>query len=202
MKQDMKEKRGRYIGKNNEICQEFHYAHPKTKFKVNSIWNCHFSGSQIWDLFCNECEMIEASYNQSFKIMYDLPRNSKRYFVECISESMHIKKVLIKRFLQFTKQILNSPKKAIKNVFNLIRKDCQSVTGSNLRNIMLLVQKTNVDDLVPDDASNVTYHEIPDCEAWRIGFVNEITDVKFGQASIDGFTRKELNVILKDICTS
>ena len=67
---------------------------------------------------------------------------------------------------------------------------------------MLLVQKTNVDDLVPDDASNVTYHEIPDCEAWRIGFVNEITDVKFGQASIDGFTRKELNVILKDICTS
>ena len=97
---------------------------------------------------------------------------------------------------------MNCPKQAIKNVFNLIRKDCQSVTGSNLRKIMLLVQKTNVDDLVPEDALNVIYHEIPDCEMWRIGFVNEITDVKFGQASIDGFTRQELNVILEDICTS
>ncbi len=134
--------------------------------------------------------------------MYDLPRNTHRYFVECISESTHIKKLLLKRFLQFTKQILNSPKKAINNVFNLIRKDSQSVTGSNIRNIMLLVQKTNVADIVLEDALDVTYHEIPDCKAWRIGFVNEITDVKFGEASIDGFIRKELNVILKNICTS
>ena len=67
---------------------------------------------------------------------------------------------------------------------------------------MLLVQKTNVDDLIPDDALNVAYHEIPDSETWRKGFIDEITDVKFGKAIIDGFSTKEPNVILKHICTS
>ena len=67
---------------------------------------------------------------------------------------------------------------------------------------MLLVQKTAVDDLVPDDALNVAYHEILDSETWRKGFIDEITDVKFGKANIEGFSIKELNVILKHICTS
>ena len=202
MKQDIREKRARYIQKNNEICQEFHFAHPKTKFQINSIWNCHFSGCQIWDLFCKESEMVEASYNQSFKVMFDLPWATKRFFVETISESIHIKKQFIKRFLQFTKQILESPKIAIKNVFNLVRHNCLSVTGSNLRNIMLLVQKTSILDLVPEDAYKVVYHEMPENEAWRVGFVTEITDVKFGEATIEGFSRKELNVILDSICTT
>lgn len=45
MKQDIKEKRAAYINKNNEICQEFYFAHPRTKFEINQIWNSHFSGS-------------------------------------------------------------------------------------------------------------------------------------------------------------
>ena len=146
--------------------------------------------------------MVEASYNQSFKVMFDLPWATKRFFVETISESIHIKKQFIKRFLQFTKQILESPKIAIKNVFNLVRHDCLSVTGSNLRNIMLLVQKTSILDLVPEDAYKVVYHEMPENEAWRVGFVTEITDVKFGEATIEGFSKKELNVILDSICTT
>ena len=202
MKQDMREKRARYIQKNNEIIQEFYFAHPRTKFKINSIWNCHFSGCQIWDLFCRESEMIEASYNQSFKIMWNLPRNSHRFLVEAISENTHIKKLLIKRFLQFTRQILDSPKKAIKNMYKLIREDCQSVTGSNLRNIMLLVNKHSVLDLVPDDALHVPYYEITENQLWRKEMANEITEAKFGNLVIDGFTTKELNVILEYVCTS
>ena len=60
-RQDVKEKRANYISKNNEIIQEFYFAHPRTKFKINSIWNCHFSGCQIWDLFCRESEMIKPA---------------------------------------------------------------------------------------------------------------------------------------------
>ena len=56
MKQDIKEKRARYISKNNEICQEFFFAHPRTKFKINQIWNSHWSGSVLWDLFSSEAK--------------------------------------------------------------------------------------------------------------------------------------------------
>ena len=41
MAQDLKEKRARYtyIGRNNELCQEFFFSHPKSLFKLNEIYN-------------------------------------------------------------------------------------------------------------------------------------------------------------------
>ena len=59
LKQDIKEKRARYISRNNELLQEFSFAHPRTKFQINKIFNSHFSGQVLWDLFCRESEMVE-----------------------------------------------------------------------------------------------------------------------------------------------
>ena len=76
MSQDVKEKRAKYIGKNNEINKEFYFAHPRTKFQINSIWNSHFSGCVLWDLFSQEAEQVYSTYNQSVKIMWDIPRGA------------------------------------------------------------------------------------------------------------------------------
>ena len=67
---------------------------------------------------------------------------------------------------------------------------------------MLLVRKNSILDLVPEDALKVSYNEIPEQDTWRLGFVNKITDVKFGEANIEGFTIEELNIILKNIRTT
>ena len=67
---------------------------------------------------------------------------------------------------------------------------------------MLLVQKQDIDELVPDDAQNIPYNNIPKNEIWRLSVINEITDVKFGEAHVEGFTVKELNTILSYVCTS
>ena len=44
LRKDIIEKRARYIAKNNEIIQEFHFAHPKTKQELNKIYNSHYTG--------------------------------------------------------------------------------------------------------------------------------------------------------------
>ena len=98
--------------------------------------------------------------------MYDLPRESHRYFVEEVSESPHIKRTLIKRFLSFIESIKSSKKKCLRNVFLKIREDTQSVTGNNLRKILLLVDKENVDSLTPHDANLIVYAPIPEEEKW------------------------------------
>ena len=59
MAQDLMEKRARYIGRNNEICQEFFFSHPKSLFKLNEIYNSHFTGSPLWDLFGPEAKQLE-----------------------------------------------------------------------------------------------------------------------------------------------
>ena len=45
VRQDMREKRARFIQKNKELCQEFSFADPITKCKLNSNYNIHFMGS-------------------------------------------------------------------------------------------------------------------------------------------------------------
>ena len=195
-------KRARYIQRNNELIQEFHFAHPKTLFDINLIYNGHFTGSPLWDIFSKEAEMFEKTWNTSVRTMYDLPRSAHKYFVEEISGTPHLKSILIKRFLNFTEQIKMSKKIALKNVFQKMRKNCQSVTGSNLRKIMLLVGKQNVDDLDILDADKVKYNMVIDSDQWRINLVNEITEIKFGDLHVEGFTWIELNDMLQEVCTT
>ena len=196
LKKDMREKRARYISRNNEILQEFGFAHPKTKFNINKIFNSHFSGQVLWDLFSREAEMIENTWNVSFRIMFNLPRNAKKFLVEPVSQSEHIKKTFIKRFLSFIEKIKTSNKIALKNVFNVVKHDCQSVTGSNLRNIMLMVDKNRITDLDVDDASKISYHEIPQEELWRVDLVNQLVDAMWGECTVEGFSRDELEYML------
>ena len=47
MKQDLLEKRARFISRNMELIQEFSFAHPETKCQVNQIYNFHFTGSPL-----------------------------------------------------------------------------------------------------------------------------------------------------------
>ena len=66
----------------------------------------------------------------------------------------------------------------------------------------MLVGKTNVDTLVPADALDIKYHKIKEEDAWHVGVVKELTDVKFGEAYVDVFSRKELDYILKFVCVT
>ena len=41
------------------ITKEFYYAYPLTKVEVNNIFNTHFYGSQLCDLFSAEANRLE-----------------------------------------------------------------------------------------------------------------------------------------------
>ena len=152
MKMDIISKRANYIQKSNEIMQEFSFSHPKTKIEINNIFNGHFTGSPLWDLFSREADMMYNSWNRSIRIMLGVPLNTHRFFLEPLSGLNHVKFILISRFLGFISQIEKSQKVLPKTLLQLIRNDCRSVTGSNLRNILLLSNK--------DDTSHLTQTDI------------------------------------------
>ena len=76
MMKDIKVKRANFIAKNCELLQEFHFAHPATKFKIIMSFNSHFTGSPTWDLFSIESIKLENSWNVNFKkfMVYRLMR--------------------------------------------------------------------------------------------------------------------------------
>ena len=202
MRQDIKVKRANFISKNIDLNQEFILSHPLTKTKMNLIYNFHFTGSSLWDLFSREAIMLENSWNTSVRIMFDLPQQTHKYFVEPISQTKHLKITLIERFLNFLNQIEKSKKKIPRQLLSFIKHDVRSTTGSNLRNILLLTDKNYIDDLCKDDILKINYNKIDPKDNWKIDFIKEITDVKFNQLEVKNFSTEELEEILNFLCTS
>ena len=203
MKKDTRVKRADYIQKNNDINQEFYFAHPRTKFHLNVIYNSHFSGSSLWNLFGRDVEMLENSWNLSMRIMFDLPLETHRYFVEPISEKPHAKTIMMKNFLRFCELIMKSKKEALKSVFLKVRRNIQSYTGKNLRKMMVLMKKRNITELKSCDVKeHFKYKPVPEDELWRIPLLKEIIEVRTGTYEIEGFTNEEIDEMLEFVCIS
>ena len=202
LKTDLKCKRAEYISKNNEILQEFGGFHPKTKIKINSIYNSHLSGSCLWDLFSKEAVQLESTWNTSMKLMLDLPIETHRRLIEPLSEVRHAKTTMLHRFLTFIQQIKKSPKNASKLLLDSILQDARSTTGSNLRNILLQTEKSIVQELVPSDVLGFAYKPMENKEKWKITIIQEIIEIKNGILEMDNFRQDELEEMLEYLCIS
>jgi len=82
----------------------------KNKYpKVIDLYNNNsWFGSVIWDLFCPAAVKLESSWNRSMKITLDLPYSTHRGLIEPLSDRRHLKRVLLRRFLQMITKIRSS----------------------------------------------------------------------------------------------
>ena len=69
----MKVKTAQFIDKSNSLSQEFFFAHPQVQFKINTIYNSHFTGSQLWKFDSKGMMKLESSYNRSIEVIFCLP---------------------------------------------------------------------------------------------------------------------------------
>ena len=89
-----------------------------------------------------------------------------------------------------------------KQLLRLIQSDTRSITGSNLRRILLLVKKTKVENITKEDIENLEYATFGNDDICRVDLIKEITNVKFGQTVVEGFSIEECEEILQFACTS
>ena len=200
-KLDISKKEAIYIQKTCSINQEFAFAHPITRLKLNSIYNCHFSGGQLWDLFGHEVKKFYSTYNRSVKAMAGLPYGTHHFFIEPVSNQKHMSLKLLQNFTNFIDSIRRSKKSVLRTLYDVTKNDVRTVTGSNLRNILRMTNLSNVDGVTYQSVVNLRYHEADDKESWRAPLVLEILDIKSGICSIpDGWTYKDLDEILQIAC--
>jgi hypothetical protein len=199
--QDVMIKRAAYIDKNNDLLQEFHFAHPRTVAEVNMITNSHFYGSVLWNLSSKHVQKLEKTWNVSVRRMFNLPWQTHCYLVEPVSQQPHVRKLMARRFLNFVQSIRRSKKIAIRNLLKSIEFDTRSVTGQNLRNLLL---QSNVLDIQKLKGSDVTseYRSISEEDQFRVGFINEIIEVMNNNLEIADFTDDELGELLEFLCVS
>ena len=199
MNQDLLEKRAIYIAKNNELTQEFFFAHPSTKVWVNNVYNTCFYSSPLWDIYSKDFEKLEKTWNVSQRIMLNIPRTTHRYFIEPLSKTLHISKSLKKRFINFVDKLRKSRKDVLRRVLREIENDCRSITGRKIRKLLLA---SDVLQLCDVNVNNIPYKSIPEGDEWKIEMVDEIINVKSGKLELDNFTIEEMNTICDLICSS
>ena len=63
------------------------------------IYNSHFYGSNLWDLFA--INDVYIAWNNVLRTVFDLPRCTHRYLLEPVTEFKHLFTLLINRFIKF-----------------------------------------------------------------------------------------------------
>ena len=198
---DIMEKRAVFINRANELNQEFFFAHPLTKVKINNVFNSYFYGSSQWNLFGKEAERLEKTWNVAQRMLLGLPRNSHQYFIEPLSDTQHIMHSLYRRYIKFIEAIKISKKTVLRYMPEVVKKDCRSTTGKNLRNLMKVLGKSTIDDLHPNDTWHLTYMSIPEGEEWKIACAREIIELKNGILRVDIMTKSEIDQLLNEVVT-
>ena len=118
MSQDLLQKRAQYIAKNNELTPEFSYAHPSTTVLANNIFNTHFYGAHLWDLFSPAFQKLKKIWKTSHRLMLSLPLRTHRYLTEPFTGRSHMITSLWKRFLKFINCVSLSQKAVLRNMLH------------------------------------------------------------------------------------
>ena len=198
MSHDLMEKRARYVSRNNELVQEFFFAHPSTKIWINNVYNTSFYSSPLWSIYSKEYTKLEKSWNVSQRIMLDLPRTTHRYFLEPLSKTTHVTKSLMKRYINFIGRLETSSKNVLRRILHEIRDDCRSTTGRNIRKLLLENKTLRLSDI---NLERLPYKRIPEGEHWKVGMVEEIIGIKSGTLELAQFDVEEVADLCASICS-
>ena len=120
--------------------------------------------------------------------------------IELVSNQPHMKFTLYKRHINFRDQVFKSSKNILKHLFSICMYDSNSVTGSNLRKIMLQCDSTSVVDMKCDDVDNLVYADLPMTEKWRVGVIWELMQTRLDNVEVPGFTKDDISDILNFVC--
>ena len=80
-----------------------------------------------------------------------------------------------------------------------MKNDVRSITESNIRNILLLLEKEDFSNVNPTDTLGLEYHKVENENQWKIGLLEELIEIRYGNLSVD-LNQEEIEIMIADIC--
>ena len=186
LKHDLLSKRGKFIGKFHDLWQEFGFADPLIVMRVINIYATSFYGSCLWDFNSPEATKLFNSWNILVRIVFNIPRNSHRYFIEELTNCKHIMSTLFQRYLGFISSLLSSKKQCLSSLATVVLSDKGSLSSQNIETIE---KKSGLEDVLSVSpqvvADAIVYSEVPMGEEWRIEMLKELLLLKSKEFELD-----------------
>ena len=135
--------------------------------------------------------------------MWELAFQTHRYLLDPVSGGQGFRLQLVKKYLSFISRIMKSPKQVLKQLLHITKNDVRTTTGANLRNILLMTDHSNVNDLKVNSIENIKISEIKSEDKWRVNLIQEVINMKHENLIIPaGWTIPELEELLHLVCVS
>ena len=103
----------------------------------------------------------------------------------------------------FVNKVKVSKKAVLRQLFNLTMRNTGTVTGRNLRGILIQMSKSRVEDMTIEDAKNIQYHLLTQDDVWQVLVVKDILMIRLGEMELPkGWSMEEMSELLEEACTS
>jgi hypothetical protein len=134
---DTLQKRASFIQTCFNLNQEFSFSNEEIKLKMLRLYNTALYGSNNWKFSSEPVLKLSRSWNVNLRILFDLPHDTHCWIVEELSDGRHLRQMIFSRFIKYLKTIARNKRPAIQCLYRIIKDDVRSLTGSNIRTVML-----------------------------------------------------------------
>ena len=100
---DLLQKRAIFFQKIHKIKQAYGFYDPKIVCEIVKIFGTSFYGSPLWSLRSAEHQQLNRSWNTVVKMIWNLPFQTHKRFVEDLTNVPHLQSVLHGRYVGFLK---------------------------------------------------------------------------------------------------
>ena len=136
MKMDVTQKRGQFIAKANSLLQEFGSSSYESMLKLIDTYALSCYGSSLWNLQSKEADKFFNSWNVLIRNVLNVDRKTHRFLVEPMSGHLHLKTLLMARFVSSHKGLRKSQKFTVRFLARLTENDHRTVYGKTFEYLL------------------------------------------------------------------
>ena len=129
---DLLQKRAIFFHKVHELKQAYGFYSPSVVCELIRTFGTSLYGSPLWNLKSDEHLKLNRAWNTTVKMVFDLPFETHKRFVESLTKVPHLQSVLHGRYIRFLNGLQMSVKPEIKLLFDIAKNDHLSSTGQNI----------------------------------------------------------------------
>ena len=198
---DLLQKRAIFYQKVHEIKQAYGFYDPELVCEIIRIFATSFYGSPLWSLNSEEHLKLNRSWNTTVKLVFGLPFQTHKRYVESLTKVPHLQSTLHGRYIGFIDNLKKSKKPEIKFLMDLCQHDQTSNIGQNIRFLMNTYKIDSLEQLLLEkhEIKKNRVHSIEVEEEWKPNVIHELCLAKLGLLEIE-LEQEVIDEMLENIC--
>ena len=174
-----KVKRAEFIDKSVEIREIFSFASPVEVLQALKIYCSNLYGSMLWNVAGDWAKQVFNSWNTAVKLAWSCPRDTRTYLAQqVLSCGLDTARCdILTRYAKFFKNLRCSPSKEVAVLANVVSRDIQTTTGTNIRMVEEASGLSAWDcsqEKLRDAIREKELVEVEMHDQWRIPYLNKL----------------------------